>query len=157
MVNADDHYERCYTITDWYDGPRSGIADFRGEPHLYQCESGDEVPGYWLDTFLLMPVDREAFALALEDYAIYLRWEAACRAGTATENTHPALPEDRRRHDEIERSLAGRLALDPAKAVRANADFRWRDDPGRSAADHRLCEVKWTPVKEQHRGPSPRS
>jgi len=148
MVNADDAYERCYAITAWYDGPRSGIADYQGRPHLYESEFGDIAPGECDDTFLLMPLDQEAFQLALDDYAIYLRWEAAYRAGTAAEETHPALPEDRARHEDIERRLGERLVLDQAKAVRAKADFRWREEPDPFNRGARLCEVKWTPVEE---------
>lgn len=29
-------YERFYTVLDYYDGPRKGIADFQGKPHLYE-------------------------------------------------------------------------------------------------------------------------
>ena len=86
MNAPEDGYETCYTVTDWYDGPRAGIADFRGEPHLYESEFGDIGPNNLPDTFLLMPVDRETFERALEDYAIFLRWDAAYRAGTATED-----------------------------------------------------------------------
>ena len=146
MATGDDHYEKCYTITEWYDGPRAGIADFRSEPHLYQCESGDDVPGYWLDTYLLVPVDREVLDLRLEGYAIFLRWDAEYRAGTATEDTHPALPEDRGRHDEIERRLTGRLVVDAAKAVRAKAAFRWRKAGCRPEQSENVCEARWTPV-----------
>lgn len=30
-----ERFERVYTMTDYYDGPRGGIADFERAPHLY--------------------------------------------------------------------------------------------------------------------------
>jgi len=37
----EPEYERVYTMTDYYDGPRKGIADFEGRPHLYEAEWDD--------------------------------------------------------------------------------------------------------------------
>ena len=39
MTDANDNisFERVYTMTDDYDGPRRGIASFRGKPHAYTC------------------------------------------------------------------------------------------------------------------------
>ena len=28
--------ETIYVIEDWYDGPRSGFADYRQQPHFYR-------------------------------------------------------------------------------------------------------------------------
>lgn len=28
--------EHVYTMTEYYDGPRGGVADFRGTPHVYR-------------------------------------------------------------------------------------------------------------------------
>lgn len=61
------------------------------------------------DTFLLMPIDQETFALALEDWAIWRRWETAFQLGKTTQETHPALLEDKSRHEELKRLLKGRL------------------------------------------------
>jgi len=68
-------FEVVHTLTDWYDGPRRGIANYHGQPHLFESEWGD---GEYLDadTFLLMPIDPDTFSLALEDWAIWRRWES---------------------------------------------------------------------------------
>jgi hypothetical protein len=34
-------FEKVYTMTDYYDGPRRGIADFDGRPHFYDSEWDD--------------------------------------------------------------------------------------------------------------------
>ena len=30
-------YKEVFTVTDYYDGPRKGIANFKGLPHFYEC------------------------------------------------------------------------------------------------------------------------
>ena len=63
-------------------------------------------------------------ALALEEWAIWTRWETAFHAGRATVESHPALPEDRARHETLVVALREQLRIDPMKSVSANATFR---------------------------------
>jgi hypothetical protein len=65
-------FEIVYTLTDWYDGPRRGIADYHGQPHLFESDwkDGENLDA---DTFLLMPIDKDTFSFALEDWAIWRR------------------------------------------------------------------------------------
>lgn len=139
-------FETVYTVTDWYDGPREGIADFNGMPHLYQWQF-DNAKDDWADTLLLTPVDEETFRLALEDWAIWVRWEQAFFEGQATQETHPALPEDQARHGELQRLLADRLTIHPAKALRVKAEFRPKQN-GRPGKGMKELEVSWTVVEE---------
>jgi hypothetical protein len=137
-------FEPVYTVADYHDGPRKGIANDQGKPHLFQSEWRDSETGpdgEYLDddTFLLMPIEHSIFELALEDWEIWRRWERAFQVGTASPETHPALPEDQRRHREIQRLLEGRLEIDPAKSVRKGAEFR-------QGTDHPL-EVRWFDMK----------
>ena len=123
-------------MPDWYDGPRGGVAGFEGRPHVY-ASLFDEAVGY-SDTFLLMPIDDELWRLAEEDWAIWLRWEAARRAGKTSGETHPALPEDRARHEELKRVIGDRLVPRPDAARRARAEFR--------PAGGGFLEVRWTVI-----------
>jgi len=140
-------FEKVHTVTDWYDGPRGGIAEFHGLPHLYQSLF-DATKDDWSDTLLLTPVDEETFRLALEDWAIWKRWEQAFYEGRATQETHPALPEDRQRHEEIKVLLESKLTVDPSKAVRATAEFRPRKGTHTPPGVIRQLEVKWTVVDD---------
>jgi hypothetical protein len=141
-TGSDTVFEVVYTLTDWYDGPRRGITDHHGQPHLFESEwrDGENLDA---DTFLLMPIDPDTFSLALEDWVIWCRWETAFHQGKATRDTHPALPEDRSRHEELERLLEGRLVVDPARAVRKRAEFRVRGDPDWSGYGWPPLEVRW--------------
>jgi hypothetical protein len=145
-------YERVFTMTDYYDGPRRGIANFDGRPHVYDSPF-DHWEDHYDDLYELRAVDEETLRLALEDWEIWLRWEAAFYAGTATVDTHPALPPDRARHDALARSLEARLAALPGPVIRARAVFRPSGTP--DGASRRWLEVQWAPVDlaEEEAGP----
>lgn len=129
--------EIVYTMTDYYDGPRTGIANFQGQPHIYQCLF-DEIIDNYSDIYLLQPIDEETFKLALEDWAIWLRWEVAYAAGQSTIDTHPALPEDRVRSIELQKILKECLQVDMPTAIRAHGSFSSRDEQGN-------LWVRWVP------------
>jgi hypothetical protein len=86
-----------------------------------------------------MPIDEEVFRLALEDWAIWLRWERAFHAGRTPQVTHPALPQDRERHEELKRLIGDRLSPDRDKSSRARAEFRATPDQN--------LEVRWIPLE----------
>jgi hypothetical protein len=134
-------FERVFTMTDYYDGPRKGIANFRGTPHLYESKWSD-IEDDFEDSFLLTPVNEDVFDAALEHWAIWLRWEEAFHRGIALQESHPALPADRPRHDELEKLLGGQLVTNPACAIEAYGEFR----PAAESSKHfgwRELEVRW--------------
>ena len=138
-------FERVYTMTDYYDGPRGGIASFHGKPHVYATPF-DFWKDEYADLYELRPVDDETLRFALKDWEIWLRWDDARSAGLVDVDTHPALPDDRARHDEIEPVIAARLAALPEPAIRARGTFR--PMPGHeNAGGGRWMEVQWTVVE----------
>lgn len=145
MIDDDnDRFERVYTMTDYYDGPRRGLANYRGRPHAYSSPFEHWKDAY-ADLYELRPVDEDTLRLALEDWEIWLRWEAAYKAGEVDPGTHPALAIDRARHDEIAPILEARLAALPAP-IRVRGTFR--PAPGHSTAGGgRWMEVQWTLVE----------
>jgi len=124
-------FERVHTMTDYYDGPRGGIAEFEGVPHFYESECDESADNY-ASTFRLSPIAPDLLALALEHRAIWDRWWTAFHTGRATEETRPALPADRARHDELHEILKQRLKIDRRRYVRARGTFRtvhgWRGE-----------------------------
>ena len=134
-------YELVYTMTDYYNGPRGGIANFNGTPHLYESMYTDFTEDTGYDVFLLQATDAETLTLAEEDWEIWLRWEAAFYAKIADLSTHPALPKDRRRYEELQTLLAARLTINPQAALRATAEFIW--DRDRQWNEGRLM-ARWT-------------
>jgi hypothetical protein len=105
--------ERVYTVRDWYDGPRTGVADFRGAPHHYRSLYLDsDVWNPDEDRFELVPVTRSVLEIALEEAAIFHRWDAARQSGAMTEAAEisetefGALPEEQARYAELQAALA---------------------------------------------------
>ncbi len=145
MESTEPIYEQVYTITNYYDGILSGIADFQGSPHFYDCPFSKLGSGYE-DYFLLRPIDDETFRLALEDWEIWSRWWYAIKSGTTTQNTHPALPEDRARHDQIKSLLAERLITDNETDIRAYAKFRRISNDGYAGSPSGKFEVIWSVI-----------
>ena len=142
--------EEAFTVHDFYDGPRGGVAHYGGVPHAYRslfldCER--DADGNRLDdVFLLKRIDSRLFDLALEDWAIFLRWRAAFDAGDVDLSTHPALPKDKPRHDEIHDEVEAALQIeddDPeVQRVRARFDYR---------KGNWVTFVRWSPVPPKGR------
>ena len=149
MSNAGDEqlkpgYERVFSVYDYYDGPRRGVANFLGKPHLYECVF-DEEEGDYSNLFRLTPIGEDALRLALEDWDIWRRWEYAFRTGRATEDAHPALPEDASRHAELKLLLDKALVADEEKAITRIGQFCALGDRGAlSKGVLAPLQVEWT-------------
>jgi len=128
-------FEKVHTVVHYYDGPRRGIADFQGRPHLYVSDFGS--------AFFLSPIDDDVFCLALEAWAIWRRWESAEVRGMRGMAPEEMLPADRVRHEELRSVLAARLIVDPARSFRASGQFRRREDPEWNGLGLEPFEVSW--------------
>jgi hypothetical protein len=137
-------YERVFTVTDYYDGPVQGIANYQGEPHFYESIF-DEANDEYSKLFRLTPLDAETFHLAMEDWNIWKRWEFAYLGGQTDISTHPALPHDANRHTELKRILDGTLVTDPQKAFTRVGQFDVFGEPRLPNGVIRPLQVKWIP------------
>lgn len=146
---AEGTFERVYTVYDYYDTPRSGFADVGGVPHAYRSIWRDDLDDWDPEgRFRLHPVTPEVLALALEDWAIWGRWEEAYRAGRTQDTTHPALPADLPRHAELAPIIERALEFDAASARVAIGEFRAKGIVRRGGRNPRgEMEVRWTPVE----------
>lgn len=115
--------DKILTILDYHDGPRKGIAEFRGKPHYYECVFDKRTDEY-TDTYMLSRITEELLEKALESWGIWKRWKRAFDEGQVSIDSHPALPEDRERRDVLERELKHSLKIDHDKAFAAKAIFR---------------------------------
>jgi hypothetical protein len=129
-------WDRIYTVNTYYDGPRLGIADVDGVPHIYEAEfdhSSDEYSG----TYFVSPVDESLQALVLEDWEIWLRWAAAFKRGEVTIESHPALLEDRERHEALKIAIGDRFKVDRAQAKSMKARFATSPHDGSTIVEWR--------------------
>jgi hypothetical protein len=130
-------WERVYTVNEFWDRARLGVADVDGIPHIYSSPfdiSRDD----FLEYYLVSPIDPELLKLVLEDWEIWIRWSDAFDRGKTSRNTHPSLPEDRVRHEEIVRLIGGKLIVDILRERKLYARFR------RVASGWNGFEVEWS-------------
>jgi hypothetical protein len=131
MTVEAERYERVYTVTSYWDCPRSGIADCDGQPHVYESVFEEEADDY--GDFFLRPVDETTLALALEAWALWVKWRKG--EGPPAEQ-HP-------RYQELQTRLVPHLAIDQATARRAKATFR-RLGPTHLPSALVPFEVRWS-------------
>ncbi len=112
-----------HAITEWYDGARKRVADLNGQPHYFENYWDEDNEPFWSDVFFLRAIDADTFALFMEDWKIWLQWESAFKKGKTTQETHPCLPEDKQRHEELISILDKRLVVCFETDIKANAEF----------------------------------
>ncbi len=144
-----DGPERVAMIWDKWGGPLEGIADYKGAPHCFWLLF-DTANDDWSEVYLLHPLNEDTLTLALEQYAIFLRWRRKFDDGIATLGSHPVLPQERQRFDEITDVLYNRLRFTPDHCIAAVGRFcthpsGYPAGPGqRYLTDLAVC---WTPVE----------
>jgi hypothetical protein len=155
-------FERVYALWSFCDGPREGVADYDGRPHVFVSEWDEEFDDYG-EGVLLKPITAETFRLVMEDTAIGRRREDAASRGLTTPDAHPASPEDRIRTEELKRLLRLPLTVDPARARQAYPVRTWQEpEPvvvGTEGVVRRLAEFCWhsAPVRWEELGLPPLS
>ncbi len=120
-------FEQVHVENDWYDGPRSGLANVNGVPHYFQAVHDYNRPDAPHDQYFVWPADELTFSLEREQWGIFVAWNDAYEAGAATVDSHPAVGEIDARYDELQKLLAPRRTVpDEARLLVAE----WRGIPG---------------------------
>jgi hypothetical protein len=140
-------HEAVFTVTDYDDGPRRGIANYLGNPHFYECLF-DKAKQDYSELFRLTPIGPEIFQIAMEDCAIWKRWESAFHAGTVDARTHPALPHETERHEELKQILDKTPVMDETKTVTLRGRFDVLGKADLPKGVIRPLRVKWTQQPE---------
>jgi hypothetical protein len=139
-------FERVYTVHDYFDGPRSGVADYLGRPYHYACE-WDDIADDYAETFALIEIDDSTLSLVLEQWDIWRRWEFAFHRGEVSRETHPGLSGNPPRYAELKAAIKARIDSATVKPTRARAEFRvnpeWPDTP---KGVMRELQVEWQVV-----------
>ena len=131
--------ERVHAVFDYFDGPRSGIANFHGLPHAFAGKFDDDLQD-WSEFYHLKPLTDEQFRLVMTYWQIWTNWLAAYKAGDVALDTHPALPNEKALHDQIAPAVEAALTVDVA-----NSRVVWSTFHGRLPPDGEL-EVSWNLV-----------
>jgi len=114
--------EKVYTVENYYDEPRSGIANFEGKPHVYEC-TFDYLEEEYSNRFKLMEVSNETLQLALKAWHLWIKWDNKPDKSKVELDSHPVLPKDKNKHIELSKELNKRLKIDETKAFFADGKF----------------------------------
>ncbi len=139
-------FQIVYTMEDYYDGPRSGVAEFDGRPHYYRSVYLDTPR--WNpdeDRFELSLVTQDVLAAACESAAIFKRWDKVRRETPGfsyTDDEFGALAEERARYRDLEQFLkSSYTTAAQAQRVLVYGDFRvCESSPSRLEVRWRLAE-----------------
>ena len=114
--------ERVYAVWDYYDGIRSGIADYLGNPHHFEqdwsCSDWQED----FPTFQLKPITEAVFADAVEQSEIFCRWEEKFHRGEVPRDSHPRMPGQNAKYQELEERLQAAI-IEIVPSARAKGKF----------------------------------
>jgi hypothetical protein len=114
--------ERVYAVWEYYDGVRSGVADFGGTPHFFEQEWSAERQDY-LSTFVLRSISSAALAQVVEQWKIFRTWELSFHRGEVEQGSHPALPGRNARYAELDAVLKAILEAPGASPKSAIGKF----------------------------------
>jgi len=134
----NEDMDRIYTISNYYDGPIDGVASVNGEPHIYKCIF-DEKEDEYLKIYSLQLISIECFDLFMEQWGIWLRWEVAFKRGVVAADSHPALPEERKRNEELNELINSLTQENNAIFKTLKAEFMLPETPSWAS----LWQVKW--------------
>ena len=116
-------WNRVVTVENFWDTPREGFAFWDERLIAYKCLWDGDADGY-SDWYEIKPIEHKMLPLIEESWSIWKKWESAFHSGATSKETHPVLPEDRPRHEELERVLKPVRSFAHAKFERAKAEFR---------------------------------
>jgi hypothetical protein len=134
------HPEQVFIENEWYDGPRAGIANIGGTPHRFKSLF-DEKEDEYLSAFVIWPIGKRELDQEVEQWKIFVEWNALFEAGKASTETHPAHGGIDARWDELEVLLRPHRSEVPSSAKIATAEFHRFDRKIRyalSGPDYRL-------------------
>lgn len=139
-------FEKVHAVWDFYDGPRSGIADFGGAPHHFVNDFDEDTEEY-AETFTLRPIDGATMLLVKKQREIWRTWELAFHRGELDKSTHPALPGQNDAYAQLGIEIKTEMDTNTAAPVAATASFRARaDQPALPKGVLPDLEVIWTPA-----------
>jgi hypothetical protein len=140
-----------HAFVEWDRGPRSGIADYVGRPHVFRSDWTDIRGDKEEATFFLLSMDEQAFRsimAVLDDQTRHPRWGSP-RGEELTRGTkYPHLMSDSAPFDRLWFSLVDRLQREASSPVLLAGEFRPVDYSDeeliRLLTDLVPLEVLWT-------------
>ena len=133
--------ERLHVTLVFWDGPRSGIADFQGTPHHFECEL-DATGNEYAETYVMTQAADELVVLAREHETIREDWWRAYQSGEASAQSNPQRLGQNPRLAELEKLIEARIAAAPAPSFRVRGAFHAFPN----APVGEVYKVEWRPL-----------
>jgi hypothetical protein len=132
-------------IWDFYDGPRTGLAQFNGNPHYFKC-LWDESKSNYSENFKLSPIDASFLNAANKNWEHYRKWELKFHNGLIAVETHPGNRGLNLEYDKYEDYLKKRVSKLKSLSDIYTADFRPRPNQEHLPVGvYRELEAYWKP------------
>lgn len=129
-------------IWDIYDGPRTGITDYKSQPCHFTCKLDPE--GGYSEQFELAPIKNDLLKLAKEQWAIYQDWEMKFHSEKVEANTHPGNKGINFRYEQLEEMI--QLQIKSLHKIRCLFSGKFRALPNQEELPVgvlRELEVEW--------------
>ncbi len=141
---TDEAFETVHTVTHYFDQPLEGVANYRGQPHLYKRRFDDMADDY-SDIFDLQPLDDETFGLVMRQWGMWKKWKAEFDAGQRLPETHPNYRGQNPEYDRLADAIESHLARMVNQAIAVKGAFRVAARRLERSNDiPRDFEAKWT-------------
>ena len=138
--------ETVYAVWDYHDGIRTGVADFKGEPHFFEQELSDQQQDY-SPTFQLKPIAGVLLSKVVEQWQVFRDWETKFHCGLAAATTHPGLPGQSKRYAELDALIKAEFEESRPGRLRATGSFSGLPDQESAAKGiMREVQVEWQDV-----------
>lgn len=143
MVKTEPEFELVHAVYDYWDQPRSGVADFKGKPHWFE-RIFDEKRDEYSSEFWLIPLSSKGMVLVKQQFDIFLRWREAFDRGEVDHSTHPALPQEKETFESLQLALEKELAGEAAHRFKMVGQFKILGSPAQPA-NISSFQVRWRP------------
>jgi hypothetical protein len=123
---VDESDERVHAVEEFWDGPRSGVADVGGEPHAFDSVF-DEALDDWSDEFFLRPIDAPTLTRVVEAWRAVAEFEAMNLKRTPEGAWRPLASDAAKRYQEVlkeREELWQSIRPDGLSAFRMRGSFR---------------------------------
>jgi hypothetical protein len=91
----------------------------------------------------LTPLTINAFDLVKQRREIFFRWRQAFDQGEVDLSTHPALPQDRERYEELDVAIEAEIKANASRRFKQRGEMKVLGDPAPSA-NLSAFQVKWS-------------
>ncbi len=121
MTHGD--YEPVYTVWDYFDQPRRGVAAYSRIPHYYE-RLFDEVADAFSDIYVLAPLDEPTARLALEAWECWIEFRQKRRHNVSAQPPSGAFANWLESQNLFRQQLCARMFSGTEQVVFAIPDFR---------------------------------